>query len=124
MKKGSFKGGCGNLRFKTTSFNPTYYLFNLNLYILMFPLKMQVPDKSKGMKKYMVLFCIVLVSIVVSAVLAGYVGTKDVVDDIPSIVQAKVETMSGWGILETLLNQTEIETLVLNQGDMLIVAEY
>ncbi|XP_065941126.1 uncharacterized protein [Magallana gigas] len=78
--------------------------------------EMKVPDKSKAMKKYMVLFCIVLVFIVVSTVLAGYVGTKDVVGDIPSIVQHQVETMPGWTILGTLLNQTEIETLILNQS--------
>lgn len=44
---------------------------------------MKVPDKNKGMKKYMVLFCIVLVSVVVSTVLAGYIGSKSVEKDIP-----------------------------------------
>lgn len=86
---------------------------------------MKVPDKSKAMKKYMLLFCIVLVIIVVSTVMAGYVGTKDVVGDIPSIVQHQVETMPGWTILGTLLNQTEIETLILNQSELfLIETEY
>lgn len=43
---------------------------------------MKVFGKSKGLKKYMVLFCIVFVFIVVLIVLVGYVGMKDVVDDI------------------------------------------
>lgn len=47
-----------------------------------FYLKMKIFDKSKGMKKYMVLFCIVFVFIVVLIVLVGYVGIKGVVDDI------------------------------------------
>lgn len=79
---------------------------------------MKVPDKSKGMKKYMVLFCIVLVSIVVSTVLAGYVGTKDVVEDIPNQVLHQVQEMPEWKTLETLSNHTEIETLILNQGEL------
>lgn len=76
---------------------------------------MKVPDKSKAMKKYMVLFCIVLVSIVISTVMAGYFGTKNIVDDIPKF-EPQVETSQILEILEALSNQTEIETLVLNQG--------
>lgn len=67
---------------------------------------MKVPDKSKAMKKYMVLFCIVLVAIVVSTVLAGYVGTKDVVGDIPNIVQHQVEKMNQG---ELFLIETEYQ---------------
>lgn len=67
---------------------------------------MKIPDKSKGMKKYMVLFCIVLVSIVVSTVLAGYVGTKGVVDDIPNKVEKQFKTMEEWKILKKQSNLT------------------
>lgn len=85
---------------------------------------MKIPDKSKGMKKYMVLFCIVLVSIVVSTVLAGYVGTKKIVDDIPKF-EPQNYSFPIWEILEALSNQTEIETLVLNQGELILIeAEY
>lgn len=81
---------------------------------------MKVPDKSKGMKKYMVLFCIVLVSIAVSTVLAGYFGTKNIVNDIPKF-ESQVETFPIWEILEALSNQTETETLILNQGELILI---
>lgn len=73
---------------------------------------MKIPDKSKGMKKYMVLFCIVLVSIVVSAVLAGYVGTKDVVNDIPNKVEKQFKRMEEWKILKKQSNLTAIKTFL------------
>uniref|UniRef100_A0A8W8NEH4 Uncharacterized protein n=2 Tax=Magallana gigas TaxID=29159 RepID=A0A8W8NEH4_MAGGI len=76
--------------------------------------EMKVPDKNKGMKKYMVLFCIVLVSIVVSTVLAGYVGTKDVVDDIPTKVQNQFQIMPEWKKLEEQTNLTVIRNFLDN----------
>eukprot|EP00105_Crassostrea_gigas_P044399 XP_019928547.1 PREDICTED: uncharacterized protein LOC105342323 isoform X2 [Crassostrea gigas] len=76
--------------------------------------EMKVPDKNKGMKKYMVLFCIVLVSIVVSTVLAGYVGTKDVVDDIPTKVQNQFQIMPEWKKLEEQTNLTLIRSFLDN----------
>lgn len=47
--------------------------------------------------------------------MAGYFGTKNIVDDIPKF-EPQVETSQILEILEALSNQTEIETLVLNQG--------
>lgn len=69
---------------------------------------MKIPDKSKGMKKYMVLFCIVLVSIVVSTALAGYVSTKNVVEDIPTKVGKQIET------LKKLSNLTAVKSFLDN----------
>lgn len=80
---------------------------------------MKVPGKSKGMKKYMVLFCIALVSIVVSTVLAGYVGTKDVVDDIPTKVQNQFQIMPEWKKLEKQSNLTAIK-IFLDNGSLFI----
>ncbi|XP_011434793.2 uncharacterized protein [Magallana gigas] len=79
-----------------------------------YELEMKVPGKSKGLKKYMVLFCIVLVSIVVSTVLAGYVGTKDVVDDIPTKVQNQFQIMPEWKKLEKQSNLTAIKIFLDN----------
>lgn len=83
---------------------------------------MKVPDKNKGMKKYMVLFCIVLVSIVVSTVVAGYVGTENVVNDIPTEVKNQVQTIPGMEHLEKLSNQTDI--LKQSKLILIIVFEY
>lgn len=80
---------------------------------------MKVPDKSKKMKKYMVLFCIVLVSIVVSTVLAGYVGTENVVNDIPTEVKNQFQKMPEWKTLKEQTNLTAIKSFVDN-GSLLI----
>lgn len=79
---------------------------------------MKVPDKSKGMKKYMVLFGIVLVSIVLSTVVAGFFGTKNVVKDIPTEVQHQFQKMPQWKILEKQTNLTAIKSL-MNNGSFL-----
>lgn len=81
---------------------------------------MKVPDKSKALKKYMVLFSIVLVAIVVSTVLAGYVGTENVVKDIPTEVKNQVQAIPGMEHLETLSNQTDI-AIVLKQSKLIII---
>lgn len=47
---------------------------------------MKAPSKTKRIKKYMILFSLVLFSVVLSIGLAFYVGTKDVVEDIPKKV--------------------------------------
>lgn len=87
-----------------------------------FSLKMKVPDKSKGMRKYMLLFCIVLVSIVVSTVVAGYVGTEKVVKDIPNTVQNNFQTMPEWKTLGEQTNLTVVESL-LNNGSPLFFCQ-
>lgn len=87
-----------------------------------FSLKMKVPDKSKGMRKYMVLFCIVLVSIVVSTVVAGYVGTEKVVKDIPNKVQNNFQIMPEWKTLGEQTNLTVVESL-LNNGSPLFFCQ-
>ena len=47
---------------------------------------MKAPSKTKRMKKYIILFSILLFIVVLSTGLAFFVGTKDVVDDIPKQV--------------------------------------
>lgn len=44
---------------------------------------MKAPSKTKRVKKYMILFSVLLFIVVLSIVLAFYVGTKKAVDDIP-----------------------------------------
>lgn len=47
---------------------------------------MRAPSKTKRVKKYMILFSVLLFIVVLSIVLAFYVGTKKVLDDIPNKV--------------------------------------
>lgn len=59
----------------------------------------------------MVLFCIVLVSVVVSTVLAGYIGSKNVEKDIPDETSLELQKMSEREFLEMLYsNLTEIKS--------------
>ena len=47
---------------------------------------MRAPSKTRRVKKYMILFSVLLFIVVLSIVLAFYVGTKKFVDDIPNKV--------------------------------------
>lgn len=74
---------------------------------------MKVP-KGNEMKKYMILVCIVLVFIVLSTVLAGYVSTNN----IPKKVNENMENLPQWEYLESLQsNLSEMET-VLQLGNI------
>lgn len=78
-----------------------------------FKFKMKVP-KGNEMKRYMILVCIVLVFIVLSTALAGYVSTNN----IPKKVNENMESLSQWGHLESLQsNLSEVET-VLQLGNI------
>lgn len=67
--------------------------------------------KSNRIKKYMVQFCIVLVSVVVSTVLAGYIGSKSVEKDIPDETSQELQKMPEREFLEMLYsNLTEIKS--------------
>ena len=66
---------------------------------------MKPPSKTKRMKKYMILFSVVLFFVVLSTVLAGYVGTKDVVGDLPNIVEKQVQKLESLKI--SLFNISE-----------------
>lgn len=52
---------------------------------------MKAPSKTKRMKKYMILFSVVLFIVVLSTGLAFYVGTKDVMEDIRDKVGAEIQ---------------------------------
>ena len=77
---------------------------------------MKPPSKTKRMKKYMILFSVVLLFVVLSTVLAGYVGTKKVVDDIPSIVEKQVEKLPGVESLKISLSNISDNQDDFNQG--------
>lgn len=78
-----------------------------------FLFKMKVP-KGNEMKRYMILVCIVLVFIVLSTVLAGYVSTNN----IPKKVNENMESLSQWGHLENIQsNLSKMET-VLQLGNL------
>lgn len=67
---------------------------------------MKVP-KGNEMKRYVILFCIVLVFIVLSTALAGYVSTMN----IPKEVDQKFKAMPQWELLNSLpSNLTEMKT--------------
>lgn len=66
---------------------------------------MKVP-KGNEMKKYVILFCIVLVFIVLSTALAGYVSTMN----IPNEVDQKFKKLPEWKLLKSLpSNLTQIQ---------------
>ncbi|XP_065941277.1 uncharacterized protein [Magallana gigas] len=68
--------------------------------------EMKVP-KGNEMKRYVILFCVVLVFIVLSTVLAGYVSTMN----IPNEVDQKFKKMPEWDLLKSLpSNLTEMKT--------------
>lgn len=74
---------------------------------------MKVP-KGNEMKKYIILVCIVLVFIVLSTVLAGYVSTNN----IPKKVNQNMENLPQWEYLESLQsNLSDMET-VLQLGNI------
>ena len=77
---------------------------------------MKPPSKTKRMKKYMILFSVVLLFVVLSTVLAGYVGTKKVVEDIPSIVEKQVEKLPGVESLKISLSNISDNQDDFNQG--------
>lgn len=59
---------------------------------------------SKGhiLIKYVVLFSIILVVVVLSVVLAGYFRTKSLVEGIPNQVKKDLQRMPEWEILKKL----------------------
>lgn len=69
---------------------------------------MKAPSKTKRLKKYMILFSVVLFCVVLSTVLAGYVATKNVVNNIPSEVGKQFQKLPEWESLKmSLFNLTE-----------------
>lgn len=86
---------------------------------------MKAPSKTKRMKKYMILFSILLFIVVLSIVLAFFVGTKDVMDDIPQKVGEEfkvlpaVQNMDKLDILDYMkisLDNLTVGQKVLNKG--------
>lgn len=74
-----------------------------------FKFKMKVP-KGNEMKRYMILVCIVLVFIVLSTALAGYVSTNN----IPRKVNQNMESLPQWEYLESIQsNLSNMETVLL-----------
>lgn len=59
---------------------------------------------SKGhiLIKYVVLFSIILVVVVLSVALAGYFSTKSLVEGIPNQVKKDLQRMPEWEILKKL----------------------
>ena len=65
---------------------------------------MKAPSKTKRMKKYMILFSILLFIVVLSTVLAFYNGTKNVVGDIPKKVGEEFKVLPVVQKMEGSLN--------------------
>lgn len=79
--------------------------FNLHhsQYCLFFQFKMKT-SKGHILIKYVVLFSLILVAVVLSTVVAGYVSTRSLVEDIPSQVKMDLQKMPEWKILKRLLS--------------------
>ncbi|XP_011447539.3 uncharacterized protein [Magallana gigas] len=58
--------------------------------------------KGHVLIKYVVLFSIILVAVVLSIVLAGYVSTNNLVKDIPNQLKRDLQKMPEWEILKRL----------------------
>lgn len=80
-----------------------FFNIHRSRYNLFFQLKMKT-SKGHTLIKCMVLFSIILVAIVLSAVVTGYVSTKNLVEDIPSQVKMDLQKMPEWKILKRLPN--------------------
>ena len=65
---------------------------------------MKAPSKTKRMKKYMILFSILLFIVVLSTALAFYMGTKNVVGDIPKKVGEEFKVLPVVQKMEGSLN--------------------
>lgn len=75
--------------------------------------KMKVP-KGNEMKRYMILVCIVLVFIVLSTALAGYVSTNN----IPKKVNQNMESLPQWEYLESIQSNLSNMETVLQLGNI------
>nr|XP_022294344.1 uncharacterized protein LOC111104602 isoform X2 [Crassostrea virginica] len=75
--------------------------------------EMKAPSKTKRIKKYMILFSVLLFIVVLSIVIAFYVGTKNVVDDIPQQVGEKFK---GLPAVQNL--KTSLDNLTHGQGNL------
>lgn len=67
---------------------------------------------SKGhiLTKYMVLFSFILVTVVLSTIIANHVSTKSLMDSIPNQINQNIWTIPEWSILENLSSiQAEIK---------------
>lgn len=67
---------------------------------------------SKGhiLTKYMVLFSFILVTVVLSTIIANHVSTKSLMDSIPNQINQNIWTIPEWIILENLSSiQAEIK---------------
>ena len=74
---------------------------------------MKAPSKTKRIKKYMILFSVLLFIVVLSIVIAFYVGTKNAVDDIPQQVGEKFK---GLPAVQNL--KTSLDNLTHGQGNL------
>lgn len=78
---------------------------------------MKHPDKNHQMKKYLVLICVVLVFIVISTALAGYVSTNN----IPNEVKQEFEKMKDWEFLKTSISDLSEKDSKLRNGKINLV---
>lgn len=78
------------------------------------------------MIKYVVLFSIILVAVVLSIVLAGYFSTKNLVKDIPNQLKRDLQKMPEWKILKKLPSSLSqmIHALQLGKSTMVVKKTY
>uniref|UniRef100_A0A8W8NEF9 Uncharacterized protein n=1 Tax=Magallana gigas TaxID=29159 RepID=A0A8W8NEF9_MAGGI len=78
--------------------------------------------KGHVLIKYVVLFSIILVAVVLSIVLAGYVSTNNLVKDIPNQLKRDLQKMPEWEILKRLPSSLSqmIHALQLGKNNMVV----
>lgn len=85
-----------------------FVVLKINLNFFLF--KMKVP-KGNEMKKYVILFCIILVFIVLSTVLAGFLSTNNISNEIN-------KSLPQWENAESIPSNLEEMKTVLKSGNI------
>lgn len=74
-----------------------------------FQLEMKT-SKGHVLTKYVVLYSFILVTVVLSTIIANHVSTKSLMDSIPNQINQNIWTIPEWSILENLSSiQAEIK---------------
>lgn len=98
-----------------------YFSVYFVVMIIFFQFKIQT-TKGHVLIKYVVLFSIILVAVVLSIVLAGYVSTNNLVKDIPNQLKRDLQKMPEWEILKRLPSSLSqmIHALQLGKNNMVV----
>lgn len=90
----------------------------VNIFFFQFKIK---TSNGHILIKYVVLFSIILVAVVLSVVLAGYFSTKSLVEGIPNQVKKDLQKMPEWEILKKLPSYLSEIKYALQHGKNILI---